>query len=114
MTSRAAWVKWVLLALLALLLWPPAGGFLFVNEAINATVARQVVLGARLYADAADWKGPLGYLIYAGVLAPTGFSLLVLACVSQRKNSGGLSQGVGQAPRTTNPGNLADPCDGWF
>ncbi len=77
MTSRA-WVKWVMLGLLALVLWPPARGFLFVNEAINSTVARQVLEGARLYADAADWKGPLGYLLYAAVLGPTHYSLVAL------------------------------------
>jgi hypothetical protein len=78
MTLRSALVKWVLLGLLAVLLWPPARGFLFINEAINATVARQVLMGARLYAEVADWKGPLGYLIYAAVLAPTHFSLVAL------------------------------------
>lgn len=71
-------IKWALLGLLAVGLWPPAHSFLFINEAINATVARQVLLGARLYAEAADWKGPLGYLVYAALLGPTGYSLVAL------------------------------------
>ena len=78
MTSRSAWVKWVLLGVLTCGLWPPARAFIFVNEAINSTVARQVLLGGRLYADAADWKGPLGYLIYAAVLHASHFSLIAL------------------------------------
>ncbi len=78
MRGHLGWGKWVLLAVLTAYLWPPARGFLFVNEAINATVARQVVMGARLYQQAADWKGPLGYLLYAAILAPTRFSLVAL------------------------------------
>ncbi len=78
MALRSAWVKWPVLAVTALYFWPPARGFLFINEAINGTVARQVLMGARLYTEAADWKGPLGYLLYAAVLGPTHFSLVAL------------------------------------
>jgi len=76
MRGRRFWLSYVLLVFLALLLRPPARSFLFVNEAINATVAQQVVMGGKLYQDAADWKGPLGYLIYAAVLRATNFSLV--------------------------------------
>lgn len=78
MLRRSAWIKWGLLAAAAVFFWPPARSFLFINEAINGTVARQLLLGARLYAEAADWKGPLGYLLYAAVLGPTHFSLVAL------------------------------------
>lgn len=63
---------------MALLLRPPAQRFLYVNEAIAASVARQVLLGAELYHDVADWKAPVGYLLYAAVLKVTNFSLVAV------------------------------------
>jgi len=50
----------------------------YVNEATYATVGQQVLLGAELYRDAADWKGPIGYLLYAAVLRVTGGSVVAI------------------------------------
>jgi len=71
-------LAWAGLVLVMVFLRPPARNFVYVNEAINATVADQVLMGGKLYHDAADWKGPLGYLLYAGILQLGGRSLVAL------------------------------------
>jgi len=71
-------LAWAGLVLLVAFLRPPACNFVYVNEAIYATVSQQILMGAELYHDAADWKGPIGYLLYAAVLRVTGGSVVAI------------------------------------
>jgi len=71
---RVLW--WATICALALFLWPPATDFLNANEGVYAAVARQVMLGQELYAEAADWRPPLAYLSYLAALWASGFSLV--------------------------------------
>ncbi len=71
-------LAWAGLVLLVVFLRPPARDFVYVNEATYATVGQQLLLGAELYHDAADWEGPVGYLLYAAVLRVTGGSVVAI------------------------------------
>jgi len=71
-------LAWAGLALLVVFLRPPARDFVYVNEVTYATVGQQMLLGAELYHGAADWKGPIGYLLYAAVLEVSGGSVVAI------------------------------------
>jgi len=72
------YLAWAGLVLLVVFLRPPVRNFVYVNEAIYATVGQQLLLGADPYHDGADWPGPIGYLLYAAVLRVTGGSVVAI------------------------------------